>query len=722
MPKIKAINAYIPDLYKNLIENCGDTEFQNFMNSEYELIKKIKNSKSKTFIDLGAGHGRLVKLLSEVSKESIFVEKNPSMFPYLENECKSYKNTRAVEGDIFDINFIASDYKVDSPIIVTLLQNTIGTVEYAYRKLLGEIRDLCVAYKGELIISFFRQEYLEQWGVSLYKNYFQKMVGEFDVEKSNFEKGLFVTKTEYTSKWRNAREIEEIISYLEAEEVQSKIGRGFAVYHLRFPMLSVKEELNKRTETYINELNKNGLKSFDREILKFKDCPPYLNRILLGAIPEYYFKIFGESKNFSDYVDFWAPENSINQLNSIKGVVTAHSLSPHTDTVFLFCDLGRTLRIASSMGKKPSVLIADNEWSAFNKTVMRFGGDLASNENFRNKLYSKLGCDINHCGIGVEGIIPSYAVKNLAAYYEDITKSLFGEKFIHGLYKPDELNKLVKQIEIVSQKEVENDATSTKKPINLYNIPLIKEKLAFQIDAILEVKKNLKDCSKETFIYYFAQRFNQHNFADFFKIAVRSEKNFDLPFYNLDKLENKFGIKHALYFKDYVFNSENNVEQFVLPYYFPSGSFLNSNKDDDFKSHVITLDDADNEVKVLNLFSQIKYPHNARMIADLMSFCQFLIYPFGANEAIRYDSSLEEILDWGSKEFTKSWQYYFVIEEEFHKKMTLWNEYMFYKIPENLPIPYFYFPFILIKEQKYKEKINQSFYKMFKFIIENLGA
>ncbi len=61
---------------------------------------------------------------------------------------------------------------------------------------------------GELILSFFRQPALGNWGLNMYE-IIENMVGEIDTEKTDSDKGLFVSKTGYVSKWWTDEEIEE---------------------------------------------------------------------------------------------------------------------------------------------------------------------------------------------------------------------------------------------------------------------------------------------------------------------------------------------------------------------------------------------------------------------------------------------------------------------------------------------------------------------------------
>jgi ubiquinone/menaquinone biosynthesis C-methylase UbiE len=68
------MNHYTTNLYTKYVELMDDAGFQNYMKRELEFIKRIPNSKSRTFIDLGAGYGRVEKELSDIARDIIAVE------------------------------------------------------------------------------------------------------------------------------------------------------------------------------------------------------------------------------------------------------------------------------------------------------------------------------------------------------------------------------------------------------------------------------------------------------------------------------------------------------------------------------------------------------------------------------------------------------------------------------------------------------------------------
>ena len=95
------------------------------------------------------------------------------------------------------------------------------------------MRIVAKKYKGEVIISLFRQESLKDWGIRMYSK-IQEMVGEPDLLKTDFKKGIFISKTGYEAKWWNLTEIEELKDYFRGEVVNEVLTPHFAIIHISF--------------------------------------------------------------------------------------------------------------------------------------------------------------------------------------------------------------------------------------------------------------------------------------------------------------------------------------------------------------------------------------------------------------------------------------------------------------------------------------------------------
>ncbi len=219
--------------YISLVENIDDEIFQEFMNMENELITNIKNSKNKTFIDLGAGYGRLTPILKKIAGNIISIEINPEMLLELKRRNSRLNNAKTIEGDVSELSFLLKNQDVKKPVLL-MVQNTIGVIEGGRnKKVLEEMKKIAKENNGEIIISFCRNEALRTWGIKVY-NSIKKMSGEIDMDKTNFNTGIFVSKTGYISKWRNKKEIEEIKKFFEGKILHEIWTDNFCILHIEF--------------------------------------------------------------------------------------------------------------------------------------------------------------------------------------------------------------------------------------------------------------------------------------------------------------------------------------------------------------------------------------------------------------------------------------------------------------------------------------------------------
>jgi len=60
----------------------------------------------------------------------------------------------------------------------------------------------------------------------------QGMVGKPDLLKTNFKKGIFISKTGYEAKWWNSTEIEGIKNYFDGEVVNKIQTPHFSIIHI----------------------------------------------------------------------------------------------------------------------------------------------------------------------------------------------------------------------------------------------------------------------------------------------------------------------------------------------------------------------------------------------------------------------------------------------------------------------------------------------------------
>lgn len=219
--------------YISLVENIDDEIFQEYIRIENKLIKNIKNSKDKTFIDLGAGYGRLTPIFEKIARNIISIEINPEMLLELKRRNSILNNAKTIEGDVSELSFLLKNQDVKKPVLL-MVQNTIGVIEGGRdKKVLDGMKKIAKQNNGEIIISFCRAEALRTWGIKFY-NSIKKMSGKPDMDKTNFSTGIFVSKTGYISKWRNKKEIEEIKKFFGGKILHEVWTDNFCILHIGF--------------------------------------------------------------------------------------------------------------------------------------------------------------------------------------------------------------------------------------------------------------------------------------------------------------------------------------------------------------------------------------------------------------------------------------------------------------------------------------------------------
>ena len=224
------MRKYTAEKYIELVEDIDDDVLQSHMKTEIEVISKVEDSKNKTFIDLGAGHGRILSDLAKIARNVISIELNPDMLKELKKRTEMYKNASVIEGDIQKLSKLLENADVKNPVLL-LIQNTLGTIEGDYKKVLAEMKTVAQKYKGEIVVSLFRQEALKDWGIKMYSK-ITEMIGKPDLEKTYFEKGLFVSETGYTSKWWNTAEIEKMKEFFGGKLINEVLTPHFVIIHI----------------------------------------------------------------------------------------------------------------------------------------------------------------------------------------------------------------------------------------------------------------------------------------------------------------------------------------------------------------------------------------------------------------------------------------------------------------------------------------------------------
>lgn len=226
------MRVYTADKYSRLVEKMDDPVFQEYEKAELDLIRQIDDLKSKTLIDLGAGYGRVLTSVAPLARNFISIELNPGMLSGLKARTAQHPNAIVIEGDIQNLSQLLKGQDMHNPVLL-ILQNTLGTIEGGYRKVLSEMKVVAKRYSGEVVVSLLRQEALKSWGVPSFYAKCREMVGEPDLEKTDLEKGLFVSKTGYTSKWWSAREVEELKRFFGGTLVKEVKTPYYTILHIK---------------------------------------------------------------------------------------------------------------------------------------------------------------------------------------------------------------------------------------------------------------------------------------------------------------------------------------------------------------------------------------------------------------------------------------------------------------------------------------------------------
>lgn len=226
-----AIRAYTAERYARLVEHSTNEGLKSYMEAEREFLASVENASARTFVELGAGHGRAMSLLAEVARNAICVELNQDMLAELRARSEQHHNVTVIDGDVQELPSLLDSLDVVAP-VVALLQNTLGTIEGDERRVRGAMKRVAELNGGDVVLSLFRQGALAGWGMEMYEQ-LSEMVGEGDPDKTDFENGLFVSRTGYVSKWWTDRELEEMKAFFGGRSVREVVDPAFVILQLR---------------------------------------------------------------------------------------------------------------------------------------------------------------------------------------------------------------------------------------------------------------------------------------------------------------------------------------------------------------------------------------------------------------------------------------------------------------------------------------------------------
>ena len=118
-----------------------------------------------------------------------------------------------------------------NPVLVCL-QNSIGTWEGDYKKAIEEMGKVAKEKHGEVIISAWRGELFKDYAVKIYSAI--SFIGEPDLERTNFDRGIYVGKSGYKVYWWSPEQREEILRMLGGRKVNEVLGTPFFILHVAY--------------------------------------------------------------------------------------------------------------------------------------------------------------------------------------------------------------------------------------------------------------------------------------------------------------------------------------------------------------------------------------------------------------------------------------------------------------------------------------------------------
>lgn len=87
----EANHGWNPEAYIQAVELTDNKGLKEYMSEEKEFImEEIEDPKDKTFIDIGAGYGRILPHLAEQAGKVINIELDENQFNWLNRKCADY--------------------------------------------------------------------------------------------------------------------------------------------------------------------------------------------------------------------------------------------------------------------------------------------------------------------------------------------------------------------------------------------------------------------------------------------------------------------------------------------------------------------------------------------------------------------------------------------------------------------------------------------------------
>ena len=224
---------WTPQKYINLVEHTTNPMLAEYQREELVyLTTRIEQSGNKIFVDVGAGYGRVLPELSRVGKRVIAVDIDEELLGELRRRAQGLPNVHVVQGDANQLRELLKDQDLEKPVIICL-QNSLGTWKGDPRKVLEEMKRIAQERGGEIVLSLFCQEGLRDQGVPMYRELVE-LVGEPDLKRTDFDKGIFRSKFGYQSRWWTKEQRQKIVESLEGVKVAEISTDAYYIVHLKY--------------------------------------------------------------------------------------------------------------------------------------------------------------------------------------------------------------------------------------------------------------------------------------------------------------------------------------------------------------------------------------------------------------------------------------------------------------------------------------------------------
>ncbi|MCX7759352.1 MAG: hypothetical protein N2169_07100 [bacterium] len=433
---------------------------------------------------------------------------------------------------------------------------------------------------------------------------------------------------------------------------------------------------------------------------------------LIGLVPEILFGFLeGKKKDARSIISFYCPKE-VKNLKERKGVLLCHALSPFSESIGLLADIGRGFRISLGLGLPMKVMLAGTSWTEYNWVVvdLDLSQNLPYNQLWRQQFYAYLGIDYDL--LTTDNIIET-DIRLMASNYVELSKAIWGKSINTRKLSYDQVKKCLDSLKLYPKNNVGIDLFS----INVLSPALKPHKIA--LECIL---KNFLRVDFVTFLYFFLQYYHQLRYKGYLKVSVARERDFDESFRLIDskmtKDERDERDLAGLYFPDYEYGKieiNNKSEKLTaLPYYFPSGTIykLFRNNLEGAINHCIILNDGCNQTdkteKIKTILKSCDKFSKARLISDLLSFAHLF--------ALKNSNVRNKVKNWmqsiRSKDFSKtllnSWDIYASdnSNKTFSHDCKEWSYLAFTVFAKDIPIPYFFLPYLWENEVSVEEEAN----------------